>query len=180
MFPLLPQILLLIKVAMWLVKQINVLFKSGFFSFFPPSPILHVFLVVFFCEGCCYCTCIQSLQKGFGSYCAGLGEASKSRGWGGSREICSSQSDTFSLIFPCIWVTCVLFPMVPMCSEVLKPTVPPGCVPPMDGTIQACLLVAKLESVAGHIPAVMWNFLYQGLSWTGTSPAAWGLHLICI
>lgn len=168
MFPLLPQILLLIKVAMWLVKQINVLFKSGFFSFFPPSPILHVFLVVFFCEGCCYCTCIQSLQKGFGSYCAGLGEASKSRGWGGSREICSSQSDTFSLIFPCIWVTCVLFPMVPMCSEVLKPTVPPGCVPPWMGPSKLAFL--WLNSKVWQVTSQQWCGIFCTRGWAELAP----------
>lgn len=51
--------------------------------------------------------------------------------------------------------------------------------PPLMGL--SVLAFSWLNSkVAGHIPSVMRNLLYQGLSWTGTSPAAWGLHLICI
>lgn len=157
-------------------------FSNLGFSFFP-FPYIACLPDGFFWEGCCYCTCIQSLQKGFGSYCAGLGAAWKNRGWRGEeleRNLLVTE-----------WHIESHFPLhlsdmrsfsdavdVPR-SEIPKPAVPPGCILPWMGPSMLARSWPN-SKVAGHIPSVMRNLLYQGLSWTGASPAAWGLHLICI
>lgn len=184
MFPLLPQILLLIKVAMWLVKQINVLFKSGFFLF-SPFPYIACLPGGFFVRGVATAPVYKAYRKVLALTVrawvkhrrAGGGEARS------SREICSSQSDTFSRVFPCIWVTCVLFPTALLCPEVVKPAVtsgcvPPGCVPPWMGPSELAFSWLNWK-VAGHIPAVMWNLLYQGaeLSWHLASSLRVALNL---
>lgn len=55
------------------------LFKSGFFFF---SPSVSLVFLVFFLGGALLLHVYTEPTKRFGSYCAGSGEASKSRGWG--------------------------------------------------------------------------------------------------
>lgn len=124
------------------------LFKSDF-SFFP-LPLYCLSSWWFFWEGCCYCTCIESLEKGFGSHYAGLGEASKSRGWGGE------ELERNLLVRE--WHIQSRFPLHLSDVRSFSDSAFGGFEthslswlrPPLHGTIHVCLLVAKLQSGRSH------------------------------
>lgn len=160
------------------------LFKSGVFSFFPlplyclSSWSFWFVVFFFFFLGVLLLHLYTKPTKRFWLLLCRLGWSIKELGVGrrGAREKSARHRMTHSVSFSLALSDVRAFSE--MCSEVLKPAVPPGCVPPLDGTIRGCLLVDKLESGRSH-PSSDVEFALPGaeLNWHLASSLRVALNL---